>query len=491
MFDLSNPLNEIVKIELIRCFEKISGCSGWLIIQNANGLITACLNTSNELTAKKIKERIEGTKIAKTIVVSKQDAPDQWVVECNNLNVQTLFYQGSTLLKATESSEANRHLFESLLLELLTTLHSASEKIEVGAAGALKAEGILKISPDVKKQVDHHIASQTLHIHLKDHPTLSVLKIKKFHPAERRGFAKLPEWSIVLENKTGLKNKAGKREYECYFTDKSLTTLISRLQDAALKLNLVEFTLSKGMLCALDKRKPPNPSTYWDCDWDNNDGAGLYYNKISDPHIIDAFSCEVLSNIPEVKIDKPLRILDIGAGKGRLAYKLIQLLEGLSIPYHYIFVEPSLKQISIAAANLAKYKNNISFVNTTIGALEIVDKVHCVVSSGGPLNLDIVTREQAIENAKKMQQMLLPDGILIASGQTALLVKRKHFSLEPVSCSVPCVIPPELEENPYLKQVRYIGTFFNQFQQYVLRNSVKKKSYEGDSATSDAAAAGP
>lgn len=156
----------------------------------------------------------------------------------------------------------------------------------------------------------------------------------------------------------------------------------------------------------------------------------------------------------------------------------------MGIPYRYIFVEPSAKQIAIAAAILDKYKSNISFVNTTIDELD-----HCVMSSGGPLNMNIVTREQARVNAEKMQQMLLPDGVLIASGQTTLLVKRKHFSLEPVSCSVPCIVPTGLEENHYLKRVRAVATFFNQFQQYVLRNTVTEKPHEGASRACDAPAA--
>ena len=463
MFTMSTPLNETFKKHLIHNLEKLSGFSDWHVDESAGMVVWSEIS---ERVAEAVK--IKMTTMAKVTLVPRADNPAMCVIKCEALDVQQLFRQNASSLRATAVTEEQKPLLLSLLARILTKIKTAMPTDKGNLPYAINAGVfILKLSHALKKVVDSHIQPQTLSISLKDyHPTLQTLKIQAFYSAESRRVKKLPEWSLVLV----FKDK--EKERECYFLqDQELSSWITALKDVAFKLNLEELTLSKGYIEYMEPYTRLIPLPTWDMEWDNPQHVGLYYDKISDLQIMDAFSSEVLAIASALKEGDVLNIIDIGAGKGRLAYKLIQLMDNLGIPYHYTFVEPRVSQIERARHALGAHLKNIRFVNTTLETLVIDEKAHCVISSGGPLCVDIVTRAQAISNAKKMHDMLFPGGVLIAVGQTALLVKTKHFKLDILSCSVPCVVPTDIKDNAHIKQSSTVGTFFGHFQRYVLKKT--------------------
>ena len=462
MFIPMMPLADVLKKQITLHLEQFSAFSGWKV--NSRNALVAWMETTDNALAEALADKIRIAGFAKVTLAKRSDNLKIFVVKCDELDIQRLFRQSSSLIKAAKITEAQQGPLRALLSSIVTKLAPVSEGSEeksVHCAGKNKAP-LIKVSHSIKKQLFNLIHPHTVVIHTHEyHPELSALKINTFDPHYLED-AEQPRWSLVLVFNDG------KRHH--YFThDKELMALIQAVKDIALPLNMLEFTMAKGHVLSYQKNLGICGPDYWEGPWDLPLEAGLYYDRINDPLVVEAFTSEVLAFSPELKEGDVLRIAEVGAGKGRLAEKLIKLMENLSIPYHYTFIEPSTSQLRIAERALTRYRQNIHFINTSMDKLGIENKMHCVISSGGPLNNEVVTRAEAIPNARTLQQMLLPTGTLIATGHTVILVKAKHFpDLTCLSYSAPCVVPTDIQGYPYIRHTAQ-RTFFNNLQRYVLR----------------------
>jgi len=335
---------------------------------------------------------------------------------------------------------------------------------------------ILKIPHQIKSASVSGMTGVTTLIHLdKHHPKLSNIKINAYRDMEdlaKTGWDE--DVAIKLQGllSVTLVYKNGTREY--YFVKGAPTTILNNLRELATTMAIVEFSLAKGYALNVGTATL-RPSTMWDEDWESKADA-VYYDKINDPLIIEQFNKEVLPL--ERKKEEPLKVFDIGAGKGRLANKLISIALEQKISVDYTVVEPSENQMDITRKALKKYATEktckITFIQSTLQDSKLETNAHCVLSSGGPLNLCVVTRDNAIANVKAMSDLLLPHGILIATGRTALLAKAKHFAqagLKVLSYSKPLVMPVlSLEEKKFGDTIRESSyPFFNNRPQYVCK----------------------
>ena len=80
--------------------------------------------------------------------------------------------------------------------------------------------------------------------------------------------------------------KSGKSEYYLTNENPELTNDINNLLKLTSSMNLVEFTLGKGMIMAC--KRDTLPVDYWESiNWEDKNTHGLYYDKVNDPMIID------------------------------------------------------------------------------------------------------------------------------------------------------------------------------------------------------------
>ncbi|MBX9723447.1 MAG: class I SAM-dependent methyltransferase [Candidatus Obscuribacterales bacterium] len=174
--------------------------------------------------------------------------------------------------------------------------------------------------------------------------------------------------------------------------------------------------------------------TSWSANWDTQIHYD-FYNGVSDPLMEQAFR-DIL--VTKGYKQTPLMICDVGAGKGRLAEKLIGLAIDLDISINYLCIEPSLAQCKIARvhlANLVKPTISIKIFNASIEQFtdpnsqqyhQYSENIDIIISSGGVLNYQVVADEsQALGNLLKLQELLKMGGMLLMTGLTPLLVTKK------------------------------------------------------------------
>ncbi|MBX9704940.1 MAG: SAM-dependent methyltransferase, partial [Gammaproteobacteria bacterium] len=184
-----------------------------------------------------------------------------------------------------------------------------------------------------------------------------------------------------------------------------LTNAIRELHDAALPLGLVEYGHNKNTLATHEKKKGVYNLAHWNDGWDPP-MALAHYEYVSHVLILDALLRTVISQNPPF-----LKIIDIGAGKGTLAIRILRLLEALGIQYEYIFIEPSSIQIKQAQESLCGFvKGKITFISMFFSQATlqnpIVKNADVIISSGGPFNLEVVKCEVAYKNARLVHRML-------------------------------------------------------------------------------------
>lgn len=261
-----------------------------------------------------------------------------------------------------------------------------------------------------------------------------------------------------------------KKEQRLYcFVRGNVAESIQEIINNAELLGLIEYQVNKEFI----NRERIASSNYWNSDWDKAETVGLYYDTINDPMIFEAFVDSGLPLANKLATNESFVVLDIGAGKGRLAAKLIPYIKEEGIALHYIFVEPDPLQVAIAKENLSSLIGEgcqITFIQSTIEDLSLSHKAHCIISSGGPLNAMVVSLEEAKANIKKCQELLLSDGVIIAAGHTPVQVKGKHFEqqgLEMVSYAKSSFIPKKYSSNSYLQESKAKCSFFGYYQCYV------------------------
>ena len=339
---------------------------------------------------------------------------------------------------------------------------------------ALSKKDVLKVQHYIKSCVGPITTNKTALIHMGDYSAdLLGIKINQF--SEVRPPVDLRNMYIIT-----LIYKTNTRDYYFIKKDAELLKLIDDLRKLGTIMNITEYFISKGMIDSCGHMIAP--SSFWDGDrWEAKAGHGLYYDKVNDPMILDKFVEHVLPLHKDYKPDQAITVIDMGAGKGRLADKLIAAAVEKNVPIHYILVEPSLVQTKIANTSLEKYKKNknckVEIIQSSLEDYNSKVQADCIISSGGTINMDVVTREQAIANIKKLSAMLLPKGFFIATGQTAVLIKSKHFNavdLSVISYSAPCPTVKGYENDAFLNAAKQRGGFFGHYQRYVCqKQSVK------------------
>lgn len=334
--------------------------------------------------------------------------------------------------RQVENTEKFQLLLEILYekINLLSKEQDVEAPDEMGLA-LLVDQPILKLDLEAKSHKSSLLSSWSKVIHVNGHhPLLSMLVINKFSCSNKEFKPNLPKVEVTLVFKK-IKHQAESEKY--FIRDAGLAKLLIELCDLALMLDLVEYKILKCGLVSVEKETGIVPIQDWSGAWDAagvKDSQFPYYHEINDPKIIHKFNTQVLLKV-KLKETEPLIVLDVGGGKGRLAFKLISEALQKNIFIHYIFVEPNLHQLRAAKALLNNHFNEeklkLTFLPSTLEDLLLNDKAHCIISSGGPLNLQVVSRSSALKNIEIIKNLLLPGGIFIGTGFTAFLVNSKHF----------------------------------------------------------------
>ena len=328
-------------------------------------------------------------------------------------------------------------------------------------------QDVLKVSHKIKADIGPITTNKTALVHIGNYSDdLSGIKINQFGP-NRPPVDLRNMYILTLIYKTGVRNH--------YFikNDLELINTINTIRKLSSLMNITEYSLTKGMIKACDSSA--RSLSFWDTTpWEDERTHGLYYDKVNDPIVLEQFINRVLPLTKDFIVEKPIIVIDMGGGKGRLADKLIAAAVDRSIPIHYILVEPSRTQSEIALKQLSKYKANkmchIEVVQSSIEHFNPTVRAHCVISSGAVINMNVVTRTQAIQNTHKLASLLSGNGFLIATGQTAITIKSKHFlaaGMRVLSYAMPCPTPPGYERDPFLEDAKVRGGFFGHYQRYL------------------------
>lgn len=154
---------------------------------------------------------------------------------------------------------------------------------------------------------------------------------------------------------------------------------------------------------------------------------------------LDAFENQVLDK----NLNNALIVIDVGGGKGRLAKKLLALADSKNIRLNYFLVEPDQSQCEEARKNLKSYFHNANsnnvisnveifegtfeqFLSSDLG-MSLKEKCDVVISSGGPINIQVVSMEEAKKSMQGIRGLIAPEGVVIAQGKSDLLLKRKDL----------------------------------------------------------------
>lgn len=186
----------------------------------------------------------------------------------------------------------------------------------------------------------------------------------------------------------------------------------------------------------------PFQKNYWsevennkEHEWDREPIHAKYYEEINDPIILSRFKAE----LQYTQKQNGLTLLDVGGGKGRLAEKLLVYAQQAGVKIHYLLLEPDEYQCAEAMKRLeqldAKYEAKklftYSLINSTLEEFndyEYSSQIDIIISSGGPLNRQVVSMDVAQQNLRKIYELLAVGGKLIATGYSALLVTAKTFA---------------------------------------------------------------
>ena len=188
----------------------------------------------------------------------------------------------------------------------------------------------------------------------------------------------------------------------------------------------IEVVIPKRLRC----QSSPLSSEKWATMYRHNSAVTRYYSEVNDPLLLKSVS-KALRFQPEVPV-----ILDVGGGRGRVAKQVLQLPTIQATGCHYILLEPSSSEIRVARKALrqlveeSKSSIQITYIND-IASTEVLDgfqeKVNLIISSGGPLNEQIVELGEAKTIANDLSACLAENGILISSGLTYNLLNRKDL----------------------------------------------------------------
>lgn len=325
---------------------------------------------------------------------------------------------------------------------------------------------VLRVSEATCKIFDPCIEVQTAKIVIRDEASLLMaVKIRHFFPPEKNNLSSVPDYLVTAMFKMG-------RQERYFIKGLHFEGMITRLINAASKINQVDFYLSKGFTKAIGSNV--NPIGYWNDPLDDYLSCRIYYEMISDPIFIKLFSNWLEDVVSTFVPGQELRILSPGGGTGRLDQKLISCLDAMKIPYQYTLIEPAERQSrrlnETLKSSLIK-EGTIRIIPDTLDNARLVLKepVDCIVLSGGPVNFSIVTPEAARDNAVFFQNLLKENGMMLISGFTSVLVKPKHMPelcCKQYASSLSSVVPEVLAPEKIVRDLHKLS-FFNHIQTYV------------------------
>jgi len=172
------------------------------------------------------------------------------------------------------------------------------------------------------------------------------------------------------------------------------------------------------------KSSTPLAASTWTTMYSTPSEVTMYYSKINDPIMLKAIqSCDFTQeNMPV--------ILDIGAGCGRLAEKILTWLSSNNIVCHYVLIEPTQSELLLAQKKFADSPHQITYVNGLACESTLRDYkglANLIITSGGPLNDQIVDLDTAHSVANLLFGCLKHEGKLISTGLTYNLLNAKTF----------------------------------------------------------------
>lgn len=326
--------------------------------------------------------------------------------------------------------------------------------------------GVIKINAVYKNSLQEQIANRATVIHVGEyHPRIFSIKLNFFYPSSKDLFPLFPAITLVTVH-----HKNNSKEFFLNY-DTQVAQILCDLWIDALSLGLTEVRFKKSSLADSVK-----PKEYWD-NWDQESYSEKIYQTACDPAIIQQFIDYIVPFKKSLEPNQKLKILDIGAGSGRLAIKILKIAEMHQLPVHYYFIEPSKNQITLAQTALAAKTNTsqctITFINARLDEINLTSKVDCIISSGGPINRSIIDSPQAKKNLTQLASLLSPNGMMLATGLSPFLVKGKDFvanGLKPLRYSSFFTVPDNKKNDDMYQQIQ---TSFASF--YCLATYVCKK----------------
>jgi hypothetical protein len=188
---------------------------------------------------------------------------------------------------------------------------------------------------------------------------------------------------------------------------------------------------------------PELPPSFWSKtgSWQNISDNKLAYTEIYHPIMLETVQdllTDKVSTSALLKNKTELTIMDVGGGNGQLAYFIISYLAMNNIKYKYILIEPDQSQceqaktllnpLNIPASALEIHQSTlVDYIHQPGMSEKMNDQVDIILSSGGPINIHVVNKEDAWRNLMIMRLLLSENGRIIATGKSPLAYKAKEL----------------------------------------------------------------
>lgn len=405
-----------------------------------------------------------------------------YVVQSENIDIHELLKQNSICVKKPEESVKSE--LHNLFFSLSITLSLFNKKIYEDSAAWDGPYPIRRVNQMAFLKKFDWFHPQTVSITApnmgqNDQNLIVKIKMNKINlkhiqnEGKKYGIKNWPIYFLAVTWKT--------KETIYYFVKSTPSTVtdIETMKEKAALLHLVEFPNHKQQMILYENiLNTPTKLEYWN-NWEDraNGGLGIYYDRVSDPLIIEAFTSEVLSFACK---DKPIKIIELAAGKCRLAKKLLEIMNDMHFLYEYIVVEPNKTQMKTAKSLLSTLPpkgSSIQFIEMDMDSFitsfsaPLKNSADCVISSGGPFNVGIVSSAKAKNYVKKTEAMLGEEGIFILGGLSCFLVEQEDFTLTPLSCAAPVCLPPDLSNHPFLQEVVARSAPNNYWPHYIFKKT--------------------
>lgn len=296
------------------------------------------------------------------------------------------------------------------------------------ASAIRSASNVSVCNSSMKRSIMHSArAAYRLHLGNLPHSNISSIRVYEFESFNPRAVMLMMKadlnYYISISMKNGLKAKFIIKNKSELANPDLINNLIASISESCL-----EVVVPKSFR----RLSRPLQSSSWATMYSSGPSdVTQYYIDINDPIMMNAIrQCGLLQNSIT-----PL-ILDVGAGRGRLAEQVLTFLTENNIACHYVLLEPSLTELTRARERLTKLfsgsqsLHQISYVNglaCTDTLSSYRGRANLILSSGGPLNDQIVDLNTARSVAALLFESLAADGMLISTGLTFNLLTAKAF----------------------------------------------------------------